>query len=673
MKASAKPPATRVRSVSSRSASTAVLLLLLAGAAAAYWPGLRGDFLFDDYPNLAALGRYGGVRDWNTLLWYLTSGIADPTGRPVSMLSFLIDARTWPADPWTFKRTNLLLHLANAGLLYALLVALGRRLLWSVGHARAAALVATSLWLLHPLWVSTVLYVIQRQAMLAMFFALLGLLAWLSSTHAFESGRARLGWCWALLAMPVCGTLAVLSKANGALLPLLILALQVTVIARHEDASAVSDPVQARRAKRLLVELPAACVLLLLAVYAYSGWQDGDASRGWTLGQRLLSQPRALFDYLHRLWIPGLEATGVFADAFPVSSNWQTPMTTLPATAGLLALVSAAWLSRKKLPAASAAVLFFVAGHAMESGPVMLELYFEHRNYLPAALMFWPLAHALLQAGPARLARRLAAVACLLLCALITASQAQLWADPSRLSTIWAAQLPQSPRAQIYAASMERSHEDSNAAMRRLAPLVQAHPDNPLYVVNWMDLRCAAHDVSPEDLERTTRMFAANHIGDDIVHQWLTSVATPGSTADCAGLTRQFVHLWIGKATQQTTPTPEQLARSARLRGLAALGDDACVQARNDFDRAIASQPRPEFLHQQTILLATHCSASIALSHLDRGIPLLKAGTARASSPALRLRDRLMQHAGFWESEWVRLRQVLVADEQRGVNSNDAP
>src|SRR5690606_17444817 len=76
----------------------------------AYWPGTAGDFLFDDFANLPALGRYGGVRDLQTFLYYLASGIADPTGRPVSMLSFLIDARDWPADPFPFKRTGILLH-----------------------------------------------------------------------------------------------------------------------------------------------------------------------------------------------------------------------------------------------------------------------------------------------------------------------------------------------------------------------------------------------------------------------------------------------------------------------------------------------------------------------------------------------------------------------------------
>ncbi len=73
-----------------------------------------GDFLFDDFGNLPTLGATGPVDNWPTFWRYLTSGIADPTGRPIALLSFLADAQNWPTDPYPFKRTNLLLHLINA-------------------------------------------------------------------------------------------------------------------------------------------------------------------------------------------------------------------------------------------------------------------------------------------------------------------------------------------------------------------------------------------------------------------------------------------------------------------------------------------------------------------------------------------------------------------------------
>src|SRR5690348_14370979 len=82
------------------------LAAILALAWWAYHPGLSGDFLFDDFANLPALGATGPVDNWATFWRYITSGKADPTGRPLTLLTFLIDARNWPAAPYPFKVTN---------------------------------------------------------------------------------------------------------------------------------------------------------------------------------------------------------------------------------------------------------------------------------------------------------------------------------------------------------------------------------------------------------------------------------------------------------------------------------------------------------------------------------------------------------------------------------------
>ncbi|HEX5313454.1 MAG TPA: hypothetical protein VFX38_00900, partial [Gammaproteobacteria bacterium] len=102
------------------------LFALLGAAAAAYSSGLAGPFLLDDMANLPALGAWGPVNNAATLVTYLTSGIAGPTGRPLALASFLMDAHNWPANPWPFKFTGLLFHLLNGVLLAALLVRLSR-------------------------------------------------------------------------------------------------------------------------------------------------------------------------------------------------------------------------------------------------------------------------------------------------------------------------------------------------------------------------------------------------------------------------------------------------------------------------------------------------------------------------------------------------------------------
>ena len=98
----------------------------------AYRPGLTGDFLFDDFGNLPVLGATGPVTHWVTFWRYITSGAADPTGRPLPLLTFLIDAHNWPANPYRFKVTNVILHLINGALLAWVLWWLGKAL--AKGH-----------------------------------------------------------------------------------------------------------------------------------------------------------------------------------------------------------------------------------------------------------------------------------------------------------------------------------------------------------------------------------------------------------------------------------------------------------------------------------------------------------------------------------------------------------
>lgn len=632
-------------------------IALVAGLA--YWPGLAGDFLFDDFANLPALGRYGGVRDLDSLVYYLLSGIADPTGRPVSLLSFLLDARDWPADPRPFKRTNVLVHLGNGLVLYTVLVALGRKLTADRRHVQAAALLAVALWLLHPLWVSTVLYVIQRQAMLAALFTLCGIRLWIASRDAFTRQQCTRGWLLALVAVPLCGTLAGLSKANGFLLPLLLVVLQVTVL--RPAAAAGSAAMHARRASLLFAWLPAATLLGWLAWQGIGLGLDGHAGRSWSLGERLLSQPRALCDYLHHLLVPGLDATGVFADGFPISRSWRTPWTTVPAIVALATLVIAAWLTRKRAPVFAAAIGFFLAGHAMESSVIMLEPYFEHRNYLPSLLLFWPLAWVL--ASPGRYRRWLltGGIGYALVMLLATAAQARLWADPLALAEAWAVQNPHSARAQTYAALQESASGQPHLAERRLDALLDEYPGEPQYAINLLDLRCTLGRASAHDVRRAaTAIRSSGGLTLDMSYHWLAATLLPGSDAACANLPdaplQQLLEAAISGADRSANASVEPPSRVQHLLALQSLRTGACASTLQAFDQRIGIQPRPEFVQTQVTLLANNCGAAAGLAHLqrylDEGTPVARAGT-----PALRLRDRLMQPA--WAEHWQMLQRTL--------------
>lgn len=637
-----------------------ILLALMAGTAILYWPGLAGSFLFDDFANLPALGRYGPVQDWDGLLRYLTSGIADPTGRPVSMLSFLIDANDWPADPFPFKRTNLAIHLVNGTLLYLVLARLGQHLQITDSQRRMAALLATALWVMHPLWVSTVLYVVQRHAQLSTLFVLLGILAWLSSRSAFAADRVAAGWARGVVALVICGLLAGLSKANGFLLPLLLLALEATVL-----RPATALPERARQHWRwalgVLLIVPSALVVLMLTKHGLA-FAENPGSRPWTLDQRLLSQPRALFDYLHQLLVPGLDATGVFADGFAVSTDWRHPRSTLPALFGLLALTATAWAGRHRWPAFAAAILLFLAGHLMESSVVPLELYFEHRNYLPALLLFWPLALAATRPRRTRRWLLTGTLAYLALCASATLLQSRLWASPRDLSQVWAAQLPDSARAQAYAASMDISAGRSDLAIGRLEPLMARRPQEPQYVMTLLNAYCTTGQVPQAALERARSVMRNPGPGLDLLYHWLTSTIRPGGSSHCSGLPDTVLSGLAIAATDgrdHAGTSVEVRARSAYIDGLLALRQHRCPEALAAFDRRLDRQRRPEFAMEQIGLLATWCGPEDGLAHLGHFELQQSDDYTNPRKPVLRLRDAIMQRQAYWDKEWDRLRSLL--------------
>ena len=209
-------------------------LAVMAIAVLAYLPGLAGPFLFDDFGSITPLGSHGGVTDWYSFKAFVFGGNAGPTGRPISLLTFLIDANNWPADAWPFKRTNLVIHLLNGLVLGVLVRSILRILDFNENEVRWIALVSSALWILHPFLVSTTLYVVQRMAQLSTLFMFTGLAFYLYG-RSFLAENPKKAYTGMSLAIGGFTLLAMLSKENGILLPLLVGVIEITVVAsqRH--------------------------------------------------------------------------------------------------------------------------------------------------------------------------------------------------------------------------------------------------------------------------------------------------------------------------------------------------------------------------------------------------------------------------------------------------------
>jgi len=363
-----------------------ILAIIVLVTALAYWPGLHGPYLLDDIGNLSPLKRWlDDQLGWRGVVFDNRSGLL---GRPVSMATFMLDAvRTGNMQSFTFKPTNLIIHLLCGLSLWGLLRRLLPRDPATRRYTEAVALFLTALWLLAPLQLSTVLYTVQRMAQLAALFVLLTLLVYMVARERLARNELN-GHLLLWLAVPAITAVAALSKENGVLALPMAMALELTLF-RPSDGSA--RPLSVKLFFALSVLLPALLAAIWLGVHP-SFITDGYMLRDFTLRERLLTEPRILWSYVQTLLFPVGRNMGIYHDNYPISSSIIQPWSTLTAMLGWILVCAAAWLLRRRMPMFSAGVAMFLVGHSMESSFIALEPYFEHRNYLPSVGVWLALA-----------------------------------------------------------------------------------------------------------------------------------------------------------------------------------------------------------------------------------------------------------------------------------------
>ncbi|MCL1477306.1 tetratricopeptide repeat protein [Marinobacter sp. M3C] len=449
------------------SVSLSLLALLLAGWLALS-PGLTGPFMLDDFDNLGTLDI--GVTDLNSLDQYLSHGNAGPLDRPISKLSFLINDNAWPSDPLSFKKTNVYIHLLIGIFLFCGFRIVGR-FCFSQAQSDWLALFAIGLWLTHPFQVSTVLYVVQRMTQLATLFMVIGFFIHVYLRTRYPNPNIK-QLVLLSLNFGISFLLAIFSKESGALLPLYLSVIELTLFSGSRTNSYYIWW------RRLFLYLPS------LAVIGYilylPRWIGSYEYRDFTLAERLLTEPVIIWDYLHSIFSFQVYRLGLFQDDYPIFSSIFEPKVFLAISAILVATCLSFWL-RKRWPIFAFGVLWFLVGHVIESTTVSLELYFEHRNYLSIAGLFFAVI-SLIYLGVKRLSGDLArfvpifAVCFLGVSGVITWGFASEWGNKSRIIPIWAAEHPNSPRAQRTFAQHLAQRGMPNAALDHLDDIYKDFP-----------------------------------------------------------------------------------------------------------------------------------------------------------------------------------------------------
>lgn len=484
---------------------TIVLILCTVSTVLCYWPGIKGGFLFDDFHNLEQLGVYGGVHDWPSLYAYLHGGMSGPLGRPLSLLSFLLDDNTWPSyAPW-FKLTNLWVHLLCGLLLCWVNLLVLRLMRFEETAAQWMAVFAAACWMLHPLMVSTTLYVVQRMAQLATLFIFAGLLGYLHGRRMLENSPVAAYICMSFSL--AAGTLvAVLAKENGALLPLLVLVLEICLAERMHGRK------PDYRWQVVFLWVPSAALLAYLASkinFSPDLWPE----RRFDQPQRLWSESRILWSYLKLLFLPQIEGQGLFQDGFEISKGWMNPWITLPAMSGVFLLLIGSIALRKKFPVLCFGILFFLCGHLIESTVIGLELYFEHRNYLSAAFLFLPFS-CFLYVNSKKIGNWMVffiGVFIIVILSGMTLKRSELWSDTDKLQLYWAGENPNSPRAQNAMASYLVRTGRADEADAVLQRAIERMPKSAFLNIAYILQRTYVKRATVDDFEQAIKNLDGNY------------------------------------------------------------------------------------------------------------------------------------------------------------------
>jgi len=409
------------RIFSSRARALIFAVVLAAVTIFAYRPAWHGGFLWDDDAYIINNELLTAPDGWQRIWFSLDS----PSQYfPFTYSTFRIERALWGLNTTGYHWVNLLLHIGNALLVWAVLARLRVPGSW----------LAAAIFALHPVQVESVAWITERKNVLMAFFFLLTLLGWI----AFVDERTRRRWIFYCLAL-IFYVLALSAKATACTLPaalFLILWLQ-------------NKPITMRRLIQIVPFVILGIGMGLLAVW-WERYHQGTNRAVFTfLGpiERILVASRAVWFYLSKIFWPS-NLTFIYP-------RWNiSPADLLDYVwllAGIAACVVIYFLRRYFQRSVEVAAAFFVATLSPVLGFIMLFTFryafvADHYQYLAC---IGPIALA--SAGIVSLSGKFAqyrvvtvSVALLLVASLgaLTWRQAATYTD---IETLWRTTLARNP------------------------------------------------------------------------------------------------------------------------------------------------------------------------------------------------------------------------------------
>jgi hypothetical protein len=453
--------------------------------------------MLDDFQNLTPLMKTEfSIDGLHRAISLHKSGI-HPITRALPVASFVATAQIHGSESWGFKFHNVIIHLICGIFIFLF----ARRLfstckLANTNNITVVAFFATSLWLLHPLHVSTVLYAVQRLAQFSTLFIIVGLCCYL---YGRTLSNTKLKSVYYFLLFPITLALGLMSKENGALI-FVYIALTELLLRRYK-------PWQNLDKVFLMVFCATPLVLGVILFLAISPTLLDYSLRQFSLADRLLTQIYFVAFYLKQIVLPDLSRMGLYFDDIAVFRRFSPLILTLLAL-HISLLVSGLWFTFKG-KILGYAIVFFYVGHLIESTVVPLEMAFEHRNYLPIVGITIGLAYAV-SIIPSAILKYSVALLILTTFSLLLFTRVGFWQDEHEWQKTKLAFHPKSLRTRV----SYIEYLDFNKQVDKLSDAARQaeedFPNEPLLIMNRLGRECVlqpTQGLGDESLEKAISLI----------------------------------------------------------------------------------------------------------------------------------------------------------------------
>lgn len=525
-------------------AACAVVFLLLL-TADIYWQGLDGPFLLDDFQNIvASLGPYLDEVSSENIYYVITHNASGMLGRPVSVLSLMLTGIVHGMEPWGFKFHNLVIHLFNGLLIFWLLYKLLPRLAPQAAReiTLQVAVLVTGIWLLHPLMVSTVLYSVQRMAQLATLFTLAALVSYTFLREgAANDSNARV--LLHFIAFALCTLLAVFSKESGALIPLYVVAIELTAYHFEFGNALARKRIWSFLGVFVAAPLAAGTLYMLTHLERFANY----SLREFTMAERLMTELHVVVVYIKMILLPRLADMTLFHDYFPITR--ELDVSTLLLFICFLGTVFLVFYLRKRASVAAFAIAWFLVSQALESTFLSLELMFEHRNYLAAVGPLLGVVYYLFRI-PGYPQLKYVNMLFLVLVIFLTFSRVQEWRSRELIYQVALTEHPESFRVQIEMATIQYQAGNLVPALEHLEIANKLKETDYGQLLNQAMFLCTTgNDLNFlfEEAERRARIYPISVYSLNV----LDNVASVLSNVGCPEISFEMVLAVVEAAKEQ--------------------------------------------------------------------------------------------------------------------------